>query len=327
MLILIAVMIFAFFVTVAFSVDVAFMHLTRSELRAATDAAAKGAAVALARTQDRTAAIRQGQSIAAENLVAGKGLQLATNDFQFGHSDQNNDGRFVFDPSGTPLNSVRVVGKRTAGSLSGSVSLFFGKIFGVNSFQPEETATATYVERDVVLVVDRSGSMTGQKFLDLQRAVGVFVSVLQANTVDEQVGLASYSSGATEDVQLTSDLRAINAGMSSMRTAGTTSISAGIQAGDRVMRSGRSREFVERTMIVMTDGLHNTGIEPRIPALTVAQSGVKIHTITFGSDADRSRMQEIATIGSGRHFHADNGLQLEQVFREIANSLSTIITE
>lgn len=327
MLVLIAVMIFVFLITVAFSVDVAYMHLTRSELRTATDAAAKGAAVALAQTQDQNAAIRQGQTVAVENLVAGQGLNLRTSDFQFGHSAQDPAGRFVFDAGRTPFNSVRVNGKRTAGSLSGSVSLLFGRIFGVNAFQPQETATATYVERDVVLVVDRSGSMTGQKFLDLQRAVGVFVSVLQANTVDEQVGLASYSSDATEDVQMTADLSAINNAMSRMRTAGFTSISAGIQAGDRIMRSGRSRDYVERTMIVMTDGLHNTGIEPRIPARTVADAGVTIHTITFGADADRTRMQEIATIGSGRHFHADTGLQLEQVFREIANSLSTIITE
>ena len=87
MLVLIVLMIFVFFVTVAFSVDIAYMHLTRSELRTATDAAAKGAAVALAQTQDRNAAIRQGQAIAAENLVAGQGLRLDTTDFQFGHSD------------------------------------------------------------------------------------------------------------------------------------------------------------------------------------------------------------------------------------------------
>ena len=38
---MICVMIFAFMVTVAFSVDIAYMHLVRSELRSTTDAAAK----------------------------------------------------------------------------------------------------------------------------------------------------------------------------------------------------------------------------------------------------------------------------------------------
>ena len=77
----------------------------------------------------------------------------------------------------------------------------------------------------------------------------------------------------------------------------------------------------------MTDGLHNRGPRAtRLPA-TWRQDGVTIHTITFGSDADRLRMEEVAAIGGGRHFHADNGLELEQVYREIALTLSTMMTQ
>ncbi len=324
---MIAVMIFAFMATVALSVDIAYMHLTRSELRSATDAAAKAAALALANSQDRNAAVSQGQAIGAENEVARSGLRLAASDFSFGNSAQEASGRFVFRPNQPPFNSVRVRGERTATSLSGGVPLFFGKIFGVDFFEPKETAIATYIERDVVVVVDRSGSMFGQKFRDLRRAIRTFIAQLENNSVEEQVGLASYSSSASQDIALTRTLGRINSAMDAMPVGGATSISAGISAGDGIIRLGRSGEFVERTMIVMTDGLHNTGPEPRGPAINVAAAGVKIHTITFGADADRSRMQEIAAIGSGRHFHADNGLQLEQVFREIAATLSTILTE
>jgi hypothetical protein len=59
----------------------------------------------------------------------------------------------------------------------------------------------------------------------------------------------------------------------------------------------------------------------------LADAGVQIHTITFGSDADKARMKEVAEIGGGRHFHADNGLELEAVYREIALTLSTIMTQ
>lgn len=64
MLVLICVMIFAFMVTVAFSVDIAYMHLVKSELRTATDAAAKAAAEALARTQDIRQSLDRGEAIA-----------------------------------------------------------------------------------------------------------------------------------------------------------------------------------------------------------------------------------------------------------------------
>ncbi|MFO1064749.1 MAG: VWA domain-containing protein [Pirellulales bacterium] len=327
MLILLAAMMFAFLVTVAFAVDIAYMHLVRGELRTATDAASKAAAVTLSSTGDRNQAVAAGQQIALSNKVAGSGLQLSGADFVFGHSTLGVDGRFSFQAGTKPFNSVQVLGARTKSSLSGEVPLFFGGAFGVSGFQPSHRAVATFVERDVALVLDRSGSMSGTKIRDLKSAVRLFVSLLDSNDVEEFVGLASYSTFATEDVQLTKTLANISNSSDGMIANGSTSISGGIQSGFNILKRGRSPEFVERTMILMTDGIHNTGIDPEIPAASVAAEGIVIHTIAFGTDADFGRMQQIAAIGHGRAFKADNGTQLNQVFREIALTLSTIMTE
>jgi Mg-chelatase subunit ChlD len=108
---------------------------------------------------------------------------------------------------------------------------------------------------------------------------------------------------------------------------GFTSISGGMDSGLNIMLRGRPAEFVERTMIVMTDGIHNTGRDPALSAREVAAAGVTIYGISFGSDADRSRMQSLARIGKGKAFHADNGTDLNAVFREIAATLNSIMTE
>jgi Ca-activated chloride channel homolog len=325
MLVLLSTMLLLFFVAVAFSVDVAYMHLVRGELRTATDAAAKAASETLARTQDMPQAIARGKEIALANLVAGRGLQLDDSDIEFGNSKRKSDDRFEFSSKKTPVNSVRVVGRRTARSRSGSVGLFFGRVLGTNFFEPSETSTATFLERDIV--VDRSGSMLGQKFADLQRAMLVFTNVLRAGNLDTRVGLASYSSFATEDVQMTSKLNRIDAAMSTMRVGGFTSISRGIEAGTAIFSGARSTDFVERSMVLMTDGIHNTGPQPEAAATLLANQGVTIHTISFGSDADRKKMQNLAVIGKGRALHADTGAQLESAFREIALTLNSVITE
>ncbi|WP_237607681.1 vWA domain-containing protein [Roseimaritima sediminicola] len=328
MLILLAAAMILFMITAALGIDLARMHLARTELRTATDAAAKAAAEALSRTQDIDAAVARGTEIAAANHVHGVPLRLRADDFVFGRSEQDADtGRFVLDPAGRPRNSVRVVGQRSADSASGAVPLMFGGLFERDYFEPQQQAVATYIERDIVLVVDRSGSMKGTKFSDLQLAIGVFAETLGSTPVEEQVGLASYSDRATADVALTGDLSALSAGMNRLTPGGFTSISRGMAAGARIIVDGRSREFVERTMIVMTDGRHNRGPEPREVASRLAAEGVVIHTITFGADADRPRMQEVAAIGRGRHYHADNGLQLRDIYQEIALTLSTMITE
>ena len=51
--ILIVAMLFVFIVTAALTVDIAYMQLIRTELRVSTDAAAKAAAEALARTESQ----------------------------------------------------------------------------------------------------------------------------------------------------------------------------------------------------------------------------------------------------------------------------------
>jgi Ca-activated chloride channel homolog len=198
MLVLICVMIFAFLSTVALSVDIAYMHLIKSELRSATDAASKAAAETLARTLDPAKAVARGREVARLNMVANRGLELRDSDFELGRSILGPSGKFVFSTSGSPVNSVRVRGTRSNSSLGGSVNLFFGRVFNTTTFQPQETATATYIERDIVLVIDRSGSMLDfNKLVELKKAIVVFNSVLDASPVEERVGLASYSTDAT----------------------------------------------------------------------------------------------------------------------------------
>jgi len=327
MLVLVVMMMVGFLATVAFSIEIAHMHLARAELRSATDAAAQAASQELSRTFRPEAAIAKGQEIASVNRVDGTPLLLRAEDFQFGRSEMDASGRFVFQEGRTPQNTVRVNGRRTADSASGSIPMLFGSLMGLSQFQPQVAAAATYIERDVVLVVDRSGSMRGTKWNELKRAIDVFIDTLDATPVDEQVGLASYNAWATEDVALTANLGAIAQSLDGLSTGGRTSISRGMEAGAAIMQRGRDQRYVERTLIVMTDGQHNEGPEPRTVAVTLADIGVQIHTITFGSGADQNRMREVATIGGGRHFHALTAAELADAYREIALTLGTVITE
>lgn len=328
MLILVAITMFAFLVTAAFSVDIAYMHLVRTELRSATDAAAKAAAEQLARTQDGNAAVARGIELARRNTVGGKQLQLKKSDFVLGRSTKDNKDRFDFDPAGKPVNSVRVNAARNAGSPDGPVPLFFGRMLNVHSFQPAQTATVTFLERDIVVVVDRSGSMLDDnKFKGLKDAMDVFLAILDKSPTEERVGLASYSTYASADVKMTSNLQSIRTAMSKMKAEGYTNISGGMDAGDAILQSGRSSDFVERAMIVLTDGLQNVGRPATQAAQSLAGKGVMIHTITFGRDADRNAMRQVATIAKGRSYHAADNAELKKVFADIATTFTTIMTK
>ena len=157
--VLAAVMIIVFLASVVFSVDVSYMQLTKAKLRAATDAAARAAGEGLSRVQDMNYARQAAKDIAAANKVAGQPLVLDDSDIVFGKSAQQGERRVDVHAERSPINAVRVFGRRTRSAPSGSVPLFFARVFNVLDFQPVQAATVVRLDRDICLVLDRSSSM------------------------------------------------------------------------------------------------------------------------------------------------------------------------
>ncbi len=361
MLVLIAVCLPLCLILAAFAVDVAWMQLVRTELRTATDAAARAGTKELSLSQTEAAARARAKQVALRNRVAGDPLRLSDAEIQVGKGGQATPtSKFTFSPGGNFLNSMRVTGRRTRGSLAGSVDLMFPGVLGVKDFQPEEVATSTLLDRDICLVVDRSGSMmeslTGgadpQKTCDpphptksrwgaLATAVTAFLDELNKTAQDEQVALVSYSSNINSCSNtykistIDSDLSASNytavrnamAAISSKPVKGNTAISAGLDDGIKVLTGKKTRPYAVKTMILMTDGIHNLGQEPIISARNAAKLGIVIHTITFSNDADIKRMQAVAAATGGKHFHAVDLTQLLKAFKEIASTLPVLTTE
>ena len=192
MLVMIAVTMVILFIAAAFCVDIAYMHMVRAELRTVCDASARAGAEALSRTQDEDAAIQAAIEIANRNNVAGDDFILTAADIEIGAHEIQPDGTFRFVPGGEPRNAMRVLASKTEGSPSGSVPLFFGPMFGRSTFQPQQTATACQLDRDIALVLDVSGSMAAPGRLSgLINAVLVFLSEL-AGTEHEELVFADH---------------------------------------------------------------------------------------------------------------------------------------
>ncbi len=327
MLPLIAVCLVILFCSVVIGIDIARMHTTRSELRTATDAAARAGAEALGRLQSREAAISAAIQLASLNEVAGRPLTLTASQIQVGRTVITAGSTTEFQPDVQPFNAVRVVGERTANSSDGSIGLFFGGMFGVNQFQPIQAATACRLDRDISLVLDISGSMaTGGRMTGLKNAVDIFLNELVATPHIERVSLVVYSTSAQRPLALTENLNQIHTTLAPIQANGMTAIGLGLQAGlDSIRNDPLARPFAEKTVIVMTDGHHNTGISP----LTVVNSAgaTTVHTVTFGSGANQAMMQDLARRGNGIHLHANSNQQLAEAFRDIARQLSVMLVE
>ena len=359
-MVLIAVTLPLVIMMAAFAIDVAWMQLVSTELRTATDAGSRAGVKSLSLQQSEAAARAAAKDAANRNLVAGTGLVLRDSEIEVGLGRQAiRNARFVFTLGGPLKNAVRVTGNRTAASAGGPVNLFLGRIMGVSTFEPSHVATSTQLDRDICLVVDRSGSMmrdlisrnvpggacnpphaTLSRWGGLDAAVAGFLDELDNTAQLEQSGLVSYSSAGSQcgftftssdiNAQLSLDYQPIRnemARLGSRAVSGRTNISSGIDNGIRVLTDPRARPFALKTMVLMTDGRHNTGPEPVISARRAATENIVIHTVTFSSEADFTRMRQVADETGGQHFHAPDAAALERIFREIASTLPVLLTD
>ena len=222
-LVLFGLLIIVIFAMVAFAVDVAYMQLVRAELRAATDAAAKAGALELRLTDGDGAAARAAAiAAAAKNNVGGKPLTLNGSEITLGRSVYSGDGTYQFVANQTPYTSMRINSNLTPSSAMGSVRLFFGNMLGAPSFNPQQIATASQLQQEIVLCLDRSHSMTFDmsgvdwsyppsqaklknpitgdpdpklsRWAALDRAVDTFISILSSQRTQPRVGLVTWGS-------------------------------------------------------------------------------------------------------------------------------------
>ncbi len=343
----------------AFAINLCYMELNRTEMITATDAAVRAGGRELCVTRSTAAAKTRAIAIAAMNDIAGTPLSLHDDDLTFGTSQRPSlADRYDFVSGGGNPNALRVTARRTTGSLDGPIPLLMPSILGVSSFQSSHSAISSQIEVDVALVIDRSGSMAyaatepavyppipasappGWQFCDaappdsrwrnVVAGVDVFLNELASTVSNEYVSLSTYNEAAITDEPLTTNYSLIRTSLSNYTNslcAGGTNIGEGISEGaNALIHSPNSRDSAVKVIVLLTDGIHNTGSDPVDTAYAVADNGVMIYTITFSDEADQPRMQAVAYEGSGLHFHASSPSDLMFVFQEIAKRLPTLVT-
>ncbi len=361
---LVALLLPVMLILASFAINLAYMELTRTELRIASDAATRACGYALMSTGDDAAARAAARQGAARNPVAGRATQLADSDIVFGISSRSSiSQRYTFTPGGSPPNSVRVSARREKNSLSGAVGLLMPTFGAVKEFSPAQSAVSTQVEIDIALVLDRSGSMAygdlenseamaaaglapssapagwrfcdpappGARWRDLTNAVDTFINTMRATPQQEYVALVTYSDAATREAQLGSDYTALPRALEPYTNAycmGFTNIQAGIAEGVNALMDPRfSRPWAVKVVIVLTDGRRSAGGDP-IPAAAAAfRQGISVYAITFAQEADQTVMKAVAAAAGGTHKHAATGEELATVFRKIAGELPALLTQ
>lgn len=190
---------------------------------------------------------------------------------------------------------------------------------------------AVEVERaplDVVVVLDRSGSMAGAPLAAVTAATEQLLRLAGAN---DRIGVVAFAS----EVQLILPLThhdPVTAGRTVRRIGpgGSTNLSGGWLKGLEML-AGDVREGALRRIVVLTDGHANVGISDAEDLSALVGSGhaqgVTTSCIGFADGYDEQLLANLADAGRGNDYWCAGPDQAAQVFADEFGGLASVVAQ
>ena len=159
---------------------------------------------------------------------------------------------------------------------------------------------------DVVLVVDTSGSMTGEKIERMRSDVSEFVEEI-INSHNGRAAIISFSTAATIQSGLTDNLDDLSAAINSLTAGGETNYYAGLTKANEVLANYQGEADRKLALLFLTDGYPTIGTpneQAEYRILKAAHPNLLISGIQY--EMDDSILEPVIQI-SDQQFLADIG--------------------
>ena len=192
--------------------------------------------------------------------------------------------------------------------------------------QPKVNLEGERLPLNICFVLDRSGSMAGQKLEYTKKAVSFAINHLEADdtvavvTFDSEVDLLIPATRVENKDQLIARVKHLQPG-------GTTNLSGGLIEGADQVRKNRSEEQVNR-VILLTDGLANQGITDPVRLVEMVKdirsSGISLSTLGAGEDFDEDLLVALAEAGDGNFYFIASPDAIPSIFEKELKGLLSV---
>ena len=202
-------------------------------------------------------------------------------------------------------------------------------------FDDVQNAWRTHQDTDIVLVFDRSGSMSlpavggGTRLQAATDAANMFADLMEDGS-SHNVGLVSFSTAASSpaDMPLTPVAgapAAMSAALAGVSASGSTSIGDGLQEAVTTLSAGANSR---KAVLLLTDGMENTA--PLIADAQASLGDTHLCSVGFGTPGslDGPKLRDLSERQGGIYISGPGALELRKFFVEcFANIFDTFVGE
>ena len=182
---------------------------------------------------------------------------------------------------------------------------------------------------NVAIVLDRSGSMQGDKIQQAREAAIGALDMLNANDIvsiiayDSDVNVLVPATKLTDKEQVANIIRAIQPG-------GNTALFGGVSKGAAEVRKFMDDKHVNR-VILLSDGLANVG--PSAPGelgdlgASMKKENISVSTLGLGLGYNEDLMVALAGKSGGNHQFIENTSELAGIFRREFDDVLSVVAQ
>ena len=180
---------------------------------------------------------------------------------------------------------------------------------------------------NLAIVLDRSGSMAGQK---LERAKDTAIEALRHLGPMDMFSVVVYDHNVSTVVsaQHATNIEWIEGRIRQIRSGGNTALFGGVSQGAAEVRKNLGGNYVHR-IILLSDGLANVG--PSSPkdlgrlGVALIKESISVTTVGVGTDYNEDLMTRLAQNSDGNTYFVESSRDLPRIFTaELGDMLSVV---
>ena len=183
---------------------------------------------------------------------------------------------------------------------------------------------------DIVLILDRSGSMAGSALANLKNGAKAFIDIIDEatdGTQDGQIGsgsriaVVSFSDTATADTQLITSVADLKAAVDTLTAGGSTNHADAFTKASELLATPSTNA---RVMVMFTDGETTAGPDPSPIAAAARAAGVIIYAIGLSGSGgvDATALEDWASKPASSYVAiTPDDAELEDLFEDLAQNI------